>query len=92
VGAVCTTANFLPDLVCSIYTKFASGDQEGALAAQYQLNPIRLMMDKSSFPVATKDYANLLEHPVGKPFLPNKPSPQGQLENLRKELGKAELL
>jgi 4-hydroxy-tetrahydrodipicolinate synthase len=86
VGAVCTTANFLPDLVCSIYAKFAAGDREGALAAQYELNPIRLLMDKSSFPVATKDYANLLGHPVGKPFLPNKPSPQGQMENLRKEI------
>ncbi|GHV87516.1 4-hydroxy-tetrahydrodipicolinate synthase [Spirochaetia bacterium] len=92
VGAVCTTANFLPDLVCSIYAKFAAGDRDGSLAAQYRLNPIRLMMDKSSFPVATKDYANLRQHPVGKPFLPNKPSPQAQMENLRKELEKAGLL
>jgi 4-hydroxy-tetrahydrodipicolinate synthase len=92
VGAVCTTANFLPDLVCSIYAKFSAGDKEGALAAQYQLNPIRLMMDKSSFPVATKDYANLRGHSMGEPFLPNKPSPQAQMENLRKELEKAGLL
>jgi 4-hydroxy-tetrahydrodipicolinate synthase len=92
VGAVCTTANYLPDLVCSIYTKFAAGDLEGARAAQYQLNPIRLMTDKSSFPVATKDCANLRGHSVGKPFLPNKPSPQAQMENLRRELEKAGLL
>ena len=91
-GAVCTIANFLPELVCSIYNKFIEGDKKGALEAQYKLNPIRLMMDKSSFPVATKDYANLLGINAGGPFLPNKPSPPAQIENLRKELEKAGFL
>jgi 4-hydroxy-tetrahydrodipicolinate synthase len=92
VGAVCTTANFMPELVCSIYQKFISGDKKGSLDAQFKLNPIRLLMDKSSFPVATKDYANLLGRKAGKPYLPNKPSPSGQIENLRKELEKAGML
>ncbi|MFW2551566.1 dihydrodipicolinate synthase family protein, partial [Klebsiella pneumoniae] len=26
VGAVCSTANFLPELVCSIYKKYIEGD------------------------------------------------------------------
>ena len=92
VGAVCTTANYVPELVCTIYRKFLSGDHKTALEAQYKLNPIRLAMDKSSFPVATKDYANLLGRKAGKPYLPNKCSPPAQMENLRRELEKAGLL
>jgi hypothetical protein len=43
-------------------------------------------MDKSSFPVAAKAYAALLDHPLGGPFLPNKSSPPAQIENLNEEL------
>ena len=83
VGAVCSTANYLPELVCSIYDKFVGGDLEGSLEAQYALNPIRLATDASSFPVATKDLANLVGLDVGKPFLPSKSSPSNQMKNLR---------
>ena len=88
VGAVCCTANFLPELVCSIYDKFMAGDTKGSLEAQFVLNPIRLQMDKSSFPVATKDLANILGHEVGKPYLPTKPSTGAQQEGLREVLRK----
>ena len=91
-GAVCSTANYMPELVCSVYSKFVTGNKQGALEAQYRLNPVRLMMDKSSFPVATKDYANLLGRNLGNPYLPNKPSSLAQMENLRRELIKAGLL
>ena len=83
VGAVCSTANYVPKLVCSIYDKFVEGDLTGSLQAQFVLNPIRLMNDYSSFPVATKDCANLIGMEVGSPYLPNKPSPVKQLDNLR---------
>ncbi len=86
VGAVCCTANFVPDLVCSIYDMFISGDLKGALDAQFRLNPIRLQMDKSSFPVAMKDYGNLLGRRLGRPFLPSKPSTEEQIEGLKKAL------
>ncbi len=86
VGAVCSTANFLPRLICSIYDRYVAGDLAGSLAAQYELNPIRLRMDHSSFPVATKDYANLLGLDVGEPVRPNKPSTAAQMEGLAKEL------
>ena len=88
IGAVCCTANFLPELVCSIYDKFMAGDLKGSLEAQFTLNPIRLQMDKSSFPVATKDLANILGHEVGRPYLPSKPSPEGQQEALKDILRK----
>ena len=86
VGAVCSTANYLPKLVCSIYDKFVAGDIKGSLEAQLKLNPIRLATDMSSFPVATKDLANLVGNIVGKPYLPNQCSPKSQMENLRNEL------
>jgi 4-hydroxy-tetrahydrodipicolinate synthase len=92
VGAICTTANYAPGLVCSIYEKFIAGKKAEALELQYKLNPIRIMMDKSSFPVATKDYAGLLGHSLGNPYPPNLPSPPGQMEKLRQELKKAGLL
>lgn len=74
VGSVCTTANFMPDLVVSIYDACAAGNYKDALALQFRLNPIRLSMDKASFPVATKDMANMLGMDVGKPLLPNLPT------------------
>lgn len=92
VGAVCSTANFLPHLVCSIYEKYVAGDTQGSLEAQFKLNPIRLQMDKSSFPVATKDYANLLGRELGNPVLPSKHSTDAQLRGLREQLVKAGLL
>ena len=92
VGAVCCMANFVPRLVCSIYDRFAAGDIKGSLDRQFVLNPIRLQMDKSSFPVATKDYANLLGLELGAPYLPTKNSTPEQLEGLRQQLVKAGLL
>ncbi len=92
VGAVCSTANYVPELVCSIYDKYMAGDIKGSLEAQMKLNPIRLMTDLSSFPVATKDYANMVGVEVGSPYLPNKPSPKGQQERMRDELRKGGFL
>ena len=86
VGAVCCTANFIPELVCSIYDKFMAGDLKGALEAQFRLNPIRIQMDSSSFPVAMKDLGNILGRDLGKPFLPNKPSTEAQVKGLIKVL------
>lgn len=74
-GAVATTANFVPELVCSIIDLYEAGDLGGALEAQFRLNPIRLAMDKGSWPVGTKDYANLFGREAGVPYRPNKPSP-----------------
>ena len=70
-GCVTTTANMFPELVVSIYDKCVAGDYKGALADQRKLTPIRLQMDKASFPVGTKDLANLMGLDVGDPYLPN---------------------
>lgn len=73
-GSVCTTANFVPELICSIYDTYVAGNKEESLELQFKLNPMRLAMDKSSFPVATKDYCNLIGLDVGVPFKPNLPA------------------
>ena len=88
-GSVCTMANFVPKLVCSIYDLYMAGNLDGAREAQYKLNPMRLAMDKSSFPVATKDYCNLLGLDMGLPYLPNKPASGGGREALIQELKRA---
>lgn len=89
VGSVCTTANFVPKLICSIYDTYAAGNQAESLALQYKLNPMRLAMDKSSFPVATKDYCNLLGMAVGDPYRPNLPASGAGREALIQELKRA---
>ena len=92
-GGVCSTANMYPELVCSIYEKFVAGDVAGSLEAQFRLNPVRLSMDAASFPVATKDMANLHGQDVGVPYLPNLPTPEGAaLAKMRDEMTKAGLL
>ena len=70
VGGVCTMANVYPELVCSIYNKFMAGDWEGAREAQYVMNPIRLSMDKSTFPVAAKAMNKVIGRDMGLPYLP----------------------
>ncbi len=76
VGAVCTTANYMPELIVSIYTKFIENDFRQSLEGQFKINPIRLSMDKASFPVATKDLANMRGLDVGCPVRPNLPTAQ----------------
>ena len=93
VGGVCTTANIMPKMVCEIYDKYVAGDLAGSLEAQFRLNPVRLSMDAASFPVATKDMANLRGQDVGVPYLPNLPTPEGPaLAKMRDEMTKAGLI
>ena len=91
-GAVCTTANIFPELVVSIYDKYINGDFQGALEDQYTLNPVRLSMDQASFPVATKDMANLRNLDVGLPIRPNLATSGEVLDKMRAEMDKAGLL
>ncbi len=77
-GGVCTMANVYPRLTCSIYEKFVAGDLEGAREAQYVMNPIRLSMDKSTFPVAAKAMVKATGRDMGVPYLPTlEPSEAG---------------
>lgn len=93
VGGVCTAANFMPELITDIYNKYVTGDIEGSLEAQFKLNPVRLSMDAGSFPVASKDMANLRGRDIGKPFKPSLPTPDGAaLEGYKKTMKEAGLI
>ena len=91
-GGVCSTANMFPELVCSIYEKFIAGDLAGSLEAQYRLNPVRLSMDLASFPVSTKDMANMMGLDVGLPYRPSLPSDEKVVAAMRREMVGAGLL
>ena len=82
-GAVCSTANIFPELVCGIYDKFVAGDYAGSRADQFKLNPIRLSQDAASFPAATKDMANLMGMDVGPSILPTESAEGAALEGMK---------
>ncbi|MBM6688884.1 dihydrodipicolinate synthase family protein [Collinsella tanakaei] len=83
VGAVCSTSNMYPELVCGIYDKFVEGDYKGSLEYQTKLNPIRLSQDAASFPAATKDMANLMGMNAGPSVLPTEPADGAALEGMK---------
>ncbi len=88
-GAVCSTANIYPGLVCSIYDKFVAGDVKGSREAQFKLNPIRLSQNAASFPAATKDMANLLGMEVGPSVLPTERTDGAALEGMKAAMREA---
>lgn len=85
-GAVCSTANIFPELVCGIYDKFVAGDYEGSRENQFKLNPIRLSQDAASFPAATKDMANLMGMEVGPSILPTEATTGAALEGMKRAM------
>ena len=93
VGGVCTAANFMPELITEVYRQFVAGNWKEALEAQYKLNPVRLAMDKASFPVAAKDMANLRGLKVGLPYRPNLKTDEGAvLDYMRRTMSEAGLI
>lgn len=93
VGGVCTAGNFMPGLIEDVYHKFIEGDMEGAREAQFRLNPVRLAMDKASFPVAAKDMAALQGRDVGLPYLPSLPTTDAKtLDYFRRVMKEAGIL
>lgn len=83
----------MPELITDIYNKYVAGDIEGALEAQFKLNPVRLSMDGASFPVAAKDMARLRGREVGLPYTPNLATPEGPvLDKIKEEMKKAGLI
>ena len=93
VGGVCTAANFMPELITEVYNRFAAGDWQGSLEAQFRLNPVRLSMDAASFPVAAKDMALMRGRRVGVPYLPTLPTSEGPTkEGFRRTMRAAGLL
>ena len=56
---------------------------------QFKLNPVRLSMDKASFPVATKDMANINKMNVGEPIKPSLPSNKTVVDFMAEKMAEA---
>lgn len=87
-GSVCSTANGLTKEVVEIYRLFKEGKYKEAREAQMKFNPARLIQDKASFPVATKDMCNILGMDVGNPIKPSLPSEQALLDEMELRMKK----
>jgi 4-hydroxy-tetrahydrodipicolinate synthase len=91
-GCVATTANIAPKLVVEIYEKYKAGDVQGALAAQYRLNPLRLNFGLGTFPAMAKDALNLIGVPAGDPIEPVVHCSAENTEKLKNVLRQLQLL
>lgn len=74
--------------VVEIYQLFKEGRYKEAREAQMKFNPARLIQDKASFPVATKDMCNILGMNVGDPIKPSLPSEQALLDEMELRMKK----
>lgn len=92
VGSVCSTANMFPEIVTSIYNEYVAGNTKESLELQYRFNPVRMAQDRASFPVATKDMANIMGLNVGKPIKPNLASKESLTEIFKQKIENAGLL
>lgn len=74
-GSIASCANVAPRLIADIYEKYQAGDREGALEAQFTLNPLRLACNMGTFPAVIKEGLVQQGIPVGKCL-----DPIGELE------------
>src|SRR3954451_619866 len=88
-GAIASTGNIAPKLVSEIYNTFIAGDQQKSLELQLKLAPLRLAVDKATFPVVLKEGLKMVGIDVGYAFAPAaemNPESRKLLENVLKDL------
>lgn len=88
-GAIASTANIAPKLVSDIYNTFMAGDYQKSLELQFKLAPLRLCVDKATFPVVLKEGLRMVGVDVGYAFEPASemtPESRKQLEQVLKDL------
>jgi 4-hydroxy-tetrahydrodipicolinate synthase len=89
-GAIASTGNIAPKLVSEIYNTFAAGDLQKSLELQLKLAPLRLAVDKATFPVVLKEGLRMVGIDVGYAFAPAaemSPESRELLANVLKDLG-----
>jgi 4-hydroxy-tetrahydrodipicolinate synthase len=88
-GAIASTGNIAPKLVSEIYNTFVAGDLQKSLELQFKLAPLRLAVDKATFPVVLKEGLRMVGIDVGYAFAPAaEMSPESRvlLEKVLKDL------
>lgn len=69
-GAIASTANVAPRLVSAIYDAFAAGDYDRSRELQGYLNPLRMVLDRATFPVVLKEGLRMQGIDAGYCFAP----------------------
>lgn len=88
-GAIASTGNIAPKLVSDIYNTFMAGDYQKSLELQFKLAPLRLCVDKATFPVVLKEGLKMVGIDVGYALAPaGEMSPESKqlLANVLKNL------
>jgi 4-hydroxy-tetrahydrodipicolinate synthase len=90
-GAVPATGNIAPKILVAIYEAFVRGDHAASLAAQRQLNPVRLSLTLGTAPGGVKAALQLLGTPIGPCRSPVAPLSADKLDKMRVALRSAGL-
>lgn len=91
-GAIASCANIAPRITADIYNKYMEGDLEGALAAQYQLAPLRIACNMGTFPAVIKEGLAMLGYDVGKCLEPISEISLNEKEKLKNVLKEMNLI
>lgn len=92
VASIASCANIAPRLVSDIYDKFMAGDDEGALASQFKLSPLRLATNMGTFPAVIKEGLVMQGIDVGKCMDPIAELTPDEKDKLKKVLQDMELI
>ncbi len=88
-GAIASAANIAPKLIADIYNTFVAGDYKKSLELQFKLAPLRLCVDKATFPVVLKEGLKMVGIDAGYALAPAKdmsPESKQQLETILRDL------
>ena len=91
-GAIASCSNVAPRLTADIYDKWAEGDYDGALKAQFDLAPLRIACNMGTFPQTIKEALVMEGIPVGKCLEPIQELTAKEKEKLRDVLTKMGLI
>lgn len=92
VGAIASCANVAPKLAVSIYDLFMVGDLKGALEAQFELAPLRILCNMGTFPAVIKEGLVMQGIDVGKCLDPIAELKPEEKQKLQTELKKLKLI
>jgi 4-hydroxy-tetrahydrodipicolinate synthase len=91
-GAVPATANIAPKLLVDIYESFLRGDHAASLAAQRNLNPVRLSLTLGTAPGGVKAALQMLGMSIGPCRSPVGPLSPDKMQMMKAALQSAGLL
>lgn len=92
VGAIASCANIAPSLTASIYNRYMEGDLDGALKAQFDLAPLRILCNMGTFPAVIKEGLVMQGLDVGKCLEPIQELKAEEKQKLRDQMSKLNLI